>query len=59
MESDKLIEISKIYVDKDGAGRLYVPKKILEALKWEDKEQILIKTQDSIMIGEPVKEASA
>ena len=32
-----MIDISKIYRDKDGAGRLYIPKKVLESLGWKDK----------------------
>ena len=55
MESSDMIEISKIYVDKDGAGRLYVPKKILMSLGLKNKQQLMIRTEDSKMIIEEVQ----
>ena len=54
-----MIDISKIYKDRDGAGRLYIPKKVLESLGWRDKQQILIKTDESKMVGEPAEEGVA
>jgi bifunctional DNA-binding transcriptional regulator/antitoxin component of YhaV-PrlF toxin-antitoxin module len=59
MEDGKMIDISKIYKDRDGAGRLYIPKKVLESLGWRDKQQILIKTDESKMVGEPAEEGVA
>ena len=54
-----MIDISKIYRDKDGAGRLYIPKKVLESLGWKDKQQIMIRTDESKMTGEPAEESVA
>jgi bifunctional DNA-binding transcriptional regulator/antitoxin component of YhaV-PrlF toxin-antitoxin module len=59
MEDGKMIDISKIYRDKDGAGRLYIPKKVLESLGWKDKQQIMIRTDESKMTGEPAEEGVA
>ena len=55
MENSEMIDISKIYIDKDGAGRLYVPKKILESFRWKNRQQVMIKTDGSKMIIEGVQ----
>ncbi|WP_297215958.1 hypothetical protein [Thermoplasma sp.] len=56
MEENELIGIARIYRDKDGAGRLYLPKKLLESLSWQDKQQILLRTDGTKLIGTPAEE---
>ncbi len=41
---------TKIYIDKDGAGRLYIPKRIIEALKFEHGEELCIKAENDVLI---------
>ncbi len=46
---DIMIEITKIYVDKDGAGRIYIPKEMMEKLSWKNKEKLLVNERNSVL----------
>jgi bifunctional DNA-binding transcriptional regulator/antitoxin component of YhaV-PrlF toxin-antitoxin module len=46
---DKLIELTRIYVDKKGAGRIYIPKEMIEKLSWKNKEKLLVNDKDSML----------
>ena len=52
-------DVGRVYVGRDGEGRLYIPKKVLESLGWKDKQQIMIRTDESKMTGEPAEEGVA
>jgi bifunctional DNA-binding transcriptional regulator/antitoxin component of YhaV-PrlF toxin-antitoxin module len=51
-----MIEITKIYVDKDGAGRIYIPKEFMKKLRWKNKEKLLIHDSDSVLVIKSVEE---
>jgi bifunctional DNA-binding transcriptional regulator/antitoxin component of YhaV-PrlF toxin-antitoxin module len=56
MEDGKLKDVSTVYVDKDGAGRLYVPKKILETLGWRNKDRVFMESKDGELYAELIDE---
>jgi len=39
-----MVGVGRIYRDKDRAGRLYIPKKLMEQLDFESGEQVLIRS---------------
>ncbi len=41
-----MVGVGRIYRDKDQAGRLYIPKKLMERLNFENGEQVLIKVEE-------------
>ncbi|MGC9124366.1 MAG: AbrB/MazE/SpoVT family DNA-binding domain-containing protein [Thermoplasmata archaeon] len=53
-----MIEITKIYVDKDGAGRIYIPKEFVKKLSWKNKEKLLIHDSNSALIIKPAEEGT-
>ena len=58
-EGVKLIKDSKIHVDSQGGGRLYIPKEIMEALGWKSKKTLLLKASDGRLSVLPESEVSA
>ena len=36
------VSVGKIYIDKDGAGRLYIPKEVLKIVSFKNKDKVLI-----------------
>ncbi len=55
-EALKLIELTKIYVDSKGAGRIYIPKEFVKKLSWKNKEKLLIHDSDSALVIKPAEE---
>ncbi len=48
---EQIIKVGKCYLDKSGAGRIYIPLGLVQALKWDNLEDIvLIKSGKSIEI---------
>ena len=41
--TSEVFNVGKIFIDVGGAGRLYVPKKIVQAMKLEHKESVRLK----------------
>jgi len=39
---EKLVTVGKIYIDKDGAGRLYIKKKVMDVLKFKHGEEVKV-----------------
>jgi antitoxin component of MazEF toxin-antitoxin module len=46
------VGVGKIFVDSKGAGRLYIPKKFMRNLPFENGEQIKLTFKDGILIIE-------
>ncbi len=44
VEGGNMTGVGKIYVDSKGAGRLYIPKKLMECLNFDNGEQVIIKS---------------
>ena len=42
MEKKDLIEMTRIYIDTNGAGRLYIPKEFMAELGFRNKEKVLL-----------------
>jgi len=42
-----MVGVGRIYRDKDKAGRLYIPKKLMESLSFDNGDQVLIKVHGS------------
>jgi len=55
-EDLKMIDLTKIYVDSKGAGRIYIPKEFVKKLSWKNKERLLIHDSDSALIIKPAEE---
>ena len=49
MESAELIEITRIYIDANGAGRLYIPKEIVAQLGCRNKEKMLLNLEGRVL----------
>ena len=46
-----MLKVGKCYLDKSGAARIYIPLGLVQALKWDNLEDIvLIKSGKSIEI---------
>lgn len=43
MEEDEIITTGKIYIDKKGAGHIYIKKKVIDACNFESGEEVQIK----------------
>lgn len=41
-----MIRTSKIYLDRKGGGRIYIPQEIRGALGWEHHEGIVLEQED-------------
>jgi len=51
------VGVGKVYIDKYEAGRIYIPKGIMNLLKFSNKEQVLIIVeQDKIIVKKLNKE---
>ena len=40
--TEKLVTVGKIYIDKDGAGRLYIKKKVMDVLRFRHGEEVKV-----------------
>ena len=49
MESAELIEITRIYIDGKGAGRLYIPKEIVIAMGCRNKEKMMLNLDEKVL----------
>jgi bifunctional DNA-binding transcriptional regulator/antitoxin component of YhaV-PrlF toxin-antitoxin module len=45
-----VIRTSKIYLDRKGGGRIYIPQEIRGALGWEHHEGIVLEQEDGRLI---------
>lgn len=50
-----LIEVGKIFVDRQGAGRLYVPKRIVTQLNLENKDHMKLEANDISLTATAIK----
>jgi len=41
-----MIDLGKIFIEKNGAGRMYIPKTIIKALEASNKEQMILHVID-------------
>ncbi len=37
-----MISVEKMYEDKDGAGRFYIPREIVKGLAWRHRERLVL-----------------
>ena len=42
-----MVEVGRIYRDKDNGGRLYIPKRVMEHLNFANREKVLIRVVSS------------
>jgi hypothetical protein len=49
MGSEDLIEITRIYIDAKGAGRLYIPKEVALQLGCHNKEKMLLNLEGGVL----------
>ena len=49
MESDDLIEMTRIYIDAKGAGRLYIPKEFMVQLGFRNKEKMFLSFENGLL----------
>ncbi len=48
---EQMLKVGKCYLDKSGAARIYIPLGLVQTLKWDNLEDIvLIKSGKSIKI---------
>ena len=40
--TEKMVTVGKIYIDKDGAGRLYIKKKVMDVLRFRHGEEVKV-----------------
>jgi bifunctional DNA-binding transcriptional regulator/antitoxin component of YhaV-PrlF toxin-antitoxin module len=52
-----MISTTKIYVDKKGGGRVYIPQEIRRALGWQDHEGIILSQVDGKLLVISEKDA--
>jgi len=55
MKNNPKIEIGKIYVDKQGAGRLYIPKTIIAHLQLQNKEHIKLEANKNTLTAKSIE----
>lgn len=53
--TQNLIEVGKIFVDRQGAGRLYLPKKIISHLKLENKDHMKLEANNTYLKATAIK----
>lgn len=49
MENEDLIEMTKIFVDANGAGRLYIPKEFMAQLGFRNKEKVFLSFDNGLL----------
>lgn len=49
VEGGNMTEVGRIYIDSKGAGRLYIPRKVVEHLNFENGERVLIRSHGNRM----------
>ena len=42
MVMSSFVTVGRIYIDKDGAGRLYLKKRVMDALNFEHGEEVRV-----------------
>ena len=42
-----MINVTKVYVDKSGGGRLYISESMMAKLGWKDHDRVIVKQHDS------------
>jgi hypothetical protein len=48
------VDVGKIFVDGSGAGRLYLPKTIVDALQIQHKEQMKLEANEGALKAKPL-----
>jgi antitoxin component of MazEF toxin-antitoxin module len=54
MDDTTIIEVGKIYVDRQGAGRIYLPKKIVNHLNLKNKEHLKLEANTNTLKITPI-----
>lgn len=49
------IDVGKVFVDKVGAGRIYIPKRILDISTLEHKDRVKLEVVDNSIVVTPLK----
>ena len=52
---DTLIEVGKIFIDRQGAGRLYIPRKVVKHLGLENKDHMKLEADTINMKATAIK----
>ena len=51
-----MIEIGKIYLEENGAGRLYIPREVIKALSLHHRDIIRLKAEDGELKAKPLRD---
>ncbi|VVB55026.1 Uncharacterised protein [uncultured archaeon] len=51
-----MIEIGKIYLEDNGAGRIYVPREVILALSLKHRDILRLKTEDGELKAKPLRD---
>lgn len=50
--SESIKDVGKLFIDNKGAGRLYIPKSMMEKLSFENGEKVKLTLTDGILVVE-------
>ena len=49
MDSNDMVEMTRIYIDANGAGRLYIPKEFMAELGFRNKEKMFLSFENGLL----------
>jgi hypothetical protein len=49
MDNNDMVEMTRIYIDAKGAGRLYIPKEFMGQLGFHNKEKMFLSFDDGFL----------
>jgi hypothetical protein len=49
MDSNDMVEMTRIYIDAKGAGRLYIPKEFMAELGFRNKEKMFLSFENGLL----------
>jgi len=52
MGNESKIDVGTYYVDTDGAGRVYIPKEIADAIGFDNKTKVTVRLENHKLIVE-------
>jgi bifunctional DNA-binding transcriptional regulator/antitoxin component of YhaV-PrlF toxin-antitoxin module len=52
MKNESMVDVGTYHIDDDGAGRIYVPKKIAEAIGFDSKTKVTVRYEDGKLVVE-------
>lgn len=51
-----MIDVGKVFVDKTGAGRVYVPRRVVEEMNLQNKDQVKLEVKEKTLTVIALKE---